>query len=427
MVGGRRNALVLSGALVLALVACNVPFGGGGGEEQVATVEPTEAAPSTSVPAAPTTALPTEAPPPTAAPLGPPIAHFELEQLILITYIRMVTPTLGWGIGGLEGAQDHVLRTLDGGTTWQDVTPPEPAPAAGDPAKAAVGAFLDGQVGRVIYYEAALSPAPAEPRVWATEDGGASWTASQPVALDFLGSTDFPPMLRFADADHGWLLAQQGAAGMHRYPVYLLHTGDGGRTWETLIDPYEGAGLQSCNKTGLFFLDATTGWATVDNCPVTTPELWVTADGGLTWEAQPLAAPASRPTLFDDALCEAHSPQLLTPAIGAVGVTCRLGLDIAYVYVTQDGGATWQPYLYPGGSLDMLSPRVGFALSRRIYQTLDGGATWTAKKVVTWDGQFSWVDERTGWAVARSGDALALVTTSNAGQIWDLLKPRVGP
>jgi hypothetical protein len=46
----------------------------------------------------------------------------------------------------------------------------------------------------------------------------------------------------------------------------------------------------------------------------------------------------------------------------------------------------------------MLSPRVGFALSRRIYQTLDGGVTWTAMKVVDWDGQFSWLDDRTGWA-----------------------------
>lgn len=426
MVGSRTRPLLSAALLAGVLTGCNVPFQGGDVEPPGSEVAEQPAASAT--PAAPVV-LPTEPPAPTqpAPALGPAIPHFEPEQLVLITFIHMISPSVGWGVGGLEGAQDHVLRTQDGGTTWQDVTPPEPAPEAGGFAKTAIGAFLDAQVGRVLYYPEALTPQPTAATVWATQDGGASWTASQSIALDFLGSTDLPPLLRFADADNGWLLAQQGAAGMHRYPVYLLRTSDGGATWETIIDPYAGEGLQSCNKTGLFFLDAQTGWVTVDNCPVTAPELSVTSDGGRTWEARPLPVPANRPTLFDDALCEAHSPQLLTPAIGALGLTCRLGLNISYVYLTQDGGATWEPHLYPGGELVMLSPRVGFALSRRIYQTLDGGVTWTATKVVEWDGQFSWVDERAGWAVARSNGALALVKTSNAGRIWDLLKPRVGP
>ena len=48
-------------------------------------------------------------------------------------------------------------------------------------------------------------------------------------------------------------------------------------------------------------------------------------------------------------------------------------------------------------------------------------------KVVDWDGQFSWLDDRTGWAVARNDGALALVKTTNGGQVWDLLKPIIGP
>jgi photosystem II stability/assembly factor-like uncharacterized protein len=425
MVGGQTRLLLLSALLAGVLTGCNVPFLGGGEEpaatEAAATSEPTEAAPGAPV------ALPTEPPPPTQPAGAPAIAHLEAEQLILITHIRMVTPSVGWGIGGLEGAQDHVFRTQDGGTVWEDLTPPEPAPEVGAYPKAAVGVFLDAQVARVLYYPASLTPEPYVATVWSTEDGGGIWTASQSLDLDFLGSTDFPPVLRFADADTGWLLAQQGAAGMHHYPVYLLRTADGGRTWDTAIDPYLGDDLQSCNKTGLFFLDAATGWATVDNCPVTAPELWVTADGGSSWEAHPLPSPANRPGLFEDSQCVAHSPQLLTPAIGFVGVSCSLGLAIEYVYVTQDGGTTWEPHLNQGGELVMLSPRVGFALSRRIYQTLDGGVTWDATKVVTWDGQFSWIDERTGWAVARSDGALALVRTDDAGRNWDLLKPRVGP
>lgn len=425
MVGSPSRSLLSAALMAGILTACNLPFLGGSGEEPA----PTEIAPSPSeTPAASTPGvLPSEFPATTQPSLGPAIVRFEPEQLILITDIRMVTSSLGWGIGGLGGAQDHVLRTMDGGTTWQDLTPPEPAPEAGANAKVAEGVFLDAQVARVLYYPAALTPEPYLAIVWSTEDGGTTWTASESLSLDFLGSTDYPPMLRFADANTGWLVAQQGATGMHRYPIYLLRTTDGGRTWDTAIDPYAGDDLQSCNKTGLFFLDPATGWATVDNCPVTAPELWVTADGGRTWEAHPLPAPASRPNLFEDALCEAHSPQLLTPAIGFVGVSCSLGLAIEYVYVTQDGGLTWEPHLNQGGALVMLSPRVGFALSRRIYQTLDGGVNWNATKVVTWDGQFSWIDERSGWAVARDGQALALVKTDDAGRNWDLLKPRIEP
>jgi hypothetical protein len=163
-----------------------------------------------------------------------------------------------------------VLRTQDRAPPGR-ISRPLSGPEAGEVDKAAVGIFLDAEVVRVVYYPASLTPADCRHSVGYGRRGNI--LDGHAHLADFLGSTDFPPLLRFVDADNGWLLAQQGAAGMHRYPVYLLRTGDGGRTWDTAIDPFEGAGLQSCNKTGLFFLDSQTGWVTVDNCPVTAPEL----------------------------------------------------------------------------------------------------------------------------------------------------------
>jgi photosystem II stability/assembly factor-like uncharacterized protein len=75
----------------------------------------------------------------------------------------------------------------------------------------------------------------------------------------------------------------------------------------------------------------------------------------------------------------------------------------------------------------MLNSRVGWALSRDIYQTKDGGLTWEKIKTVNWDGQFDFVNEQTGFAVARSESRIALVRTFNAGRSWESLKTVLMP
>ena len=87
----------------------------------------------------------TRATPMPTSTVPPPLKLTALQRLaagqpVTITYISMLDPTMGWAIGG---AEDHVLRTDDGGETWHDVTPPEPAPIAEEPGKIASGFFLD--------------------------------------------------------------------------------------------------------------------------------------------------------------------------------------------------------------------------------------------------------------------------------------------
>jgi photosystem II stability/assembly factor-like uncharacterized protein len=71
----------------------------------------------------------------------------------------------------------------------------------------------------------------------------------------------------------------------------------------------------------------------------------------------------------------------------------------------------------------MLDQNFGWALSRDIYKTTDGGLTWEHLKAVRWDGQFDFVDENNGFAVARSGEEIALVRTDDGGRTWQLLEP----
>jgi len=420
---GKRIAIgivLISGSLFAA--ACNVPFGG---EQAEPEAQAPEAEAPAEQPAEDPKSEPTEAPEePIEEPQGTPIAHLDPETLILVTHIQMISAERGWGIGGLDGASDHVFRTNDGGQTWLDVTPPEPAPEEEQPSKAAVGSFLNPMTGWVAYYEETIEPTPGRYRVWGTTDGGDTWTSSRAIELEFLGTPDYPPMIGFEDADNGWLMARLGPAGMNNYPVYLLRTADGGKRWEMDITPAEG-GLQSCRKSGVDFGSRMVGWVTVADCPVVAPEVAVTHDGGRSWEPLMLPAPDSRPQLFEMELCEGHSPQLVSELIGAVAVSCRTGLNLNYIYTTQDGGATWESYLYPGGELSLQNAKTAFAFDRHIYQTLNGGQSWEFVKTVQWDGQFSFVSDQVGWAVARDGDALALVTTTNGGRTWNLLKPSI--
>lgn len=267
--------------------------------------------------------------------------------------------------------------------------------------------------------------------VWRTADAGATWSASTPVGVEFIGSGG-PPVLQFADANNGWLLANFGGAGMHRYPVYLLASEDGGHAWFAQEEPYSGGYLQGCLKTGMAFSPSQVGVATISNCPVDGPFTLWTRDGGWTWQDFVLPLPTDGPAEWFGVYCETHSAAWLSAEQALVAADCRWseGDELtsgSWIYFTPDSGATWQSRSYPGGPVLFLDPSRGWALGRDIHWTSDGGRTWRLVKTVAWDGQFSFVDDDLGWAVARDEDEIALVRTRNGGETWLIVEPKVGP
>jgi len=344
----------------------------------------------------------------------------------------MFNPTQGWGIGGQEDPGDHVLKTNDGGQTWVDVSPPEEAPALGE-RKAVLGFFSDINTAWVTYYLSGGAPG-AVAIVWRTSDGGQTWEASQPLDLDQLNQEAYlPSHLQFVDGQHGWLLAHVGAGMSHDY-IAIFASSDGGLTWKRLLDPYTDGGVQACWKSALFFADAQNGWLT-GTCGGVAPGvlLFRSGDGGVTWQQVDLPAPQEKPTLFTDfeMACGSDHPTFLNPQTGYIAVSCDDYSQTPtssehYLYFTQDGGTTWSSTPYPGGSLTFFAPNLGLALGRDIYKTQDGGRTWAKVKSLAWDGQFNFINEQLGWAVARADTRIALVATQNGGQTWAEFHPRIG-
>lgn len=191
--------------------------------------------------------------------------------------LAAVTRTTAW----VAGSKGTVLRTVDGGRSWRDVSPP--------------GAVAEGLEFRDIEaFDArravALSIGEGEAsRVLRTEDGGATWTE----AFRNPDPRAFYDCLTFFDARHG-LAMSDPVDGKFR----ILATDDGGRTWRVL--PNEGMPEALPGEAGF----AASGQCLVSSGP---RDVWLatgggaqarvlhSADRGLTWRVAESTVPAGDP------------------------------------------------------------------------------------------------------------------------------------
>ena len=228
------------------------------------------------------------------------------------------------------------------------------------------------------------SSASAKTYVFGTTNAGRSWRQSalagnDPVAIDFVSP------------NRGWLLESLGAA-MQQNPVRLYRTSDGGLRWSLIAktarmpgEPSGRSGLpEYCDKDGLAFRTALTGWIT-GACNGLADAILVTSDGGAHWKTEPVPVPA---TMCEQAGCEVPAPQF---AGGSTFLQVNAYPAAAYLLVSSDAGQPWQVSRLPGGAGPY--PRSGFSRlttgSRcrpdprarsggMFYLTTDGGHSWTA-------------------------------------------------
>jgi photosystem II stability/assembly factor-like uncharacterized protein len=303
--------------------------------------------------------------------------------------VAAVSERVAW----VSGSGGTVLRTLDGGATWQNVAPPD---AAGQ-AFRDIEAFTADHVVLL-----AIGPGDAS-RVYVTEDGGATWTKtfqnSEPAA--------FYDCMSFFDRHRGLVMGDPVGGKFQ-----ILATEDGGRSWELvpstgMPDALPGEFGFAASGTCIETAGGRDAWFGTGGDVVS--RVFHSADRGRTWEVveTPVAsAPAGG--IFSLAFADprhgiAVGGDFLDPTNAPDGA--------AY---TTDGGATWIAADGPG------EYRSGSAWIPRLPKTavsvgptgsdvsIDGGRSWTRFDT----GSFDAVDcVQTGacWASGAQGAAARLV------------------
>jgi photosystem II stability/assembly factor-like uncharacterized protein len=359
---------------------------------------------------APTT-VPTRTPPPATPTLPPPTptpsVTLSTVASPVLTSISMKDSTHGWGL-----TEQKVLRTADGGATWEDATPT--GGAAVNPG--ARGFFLDAQTAWVLV--------PAEDfmsgTLYRTADAGATW---QPSNTPFGGAQLF-----FLDAQNGWALFVP-SAGAGSAEADVFQTADGGQTWSEVYkmdtsQPEAAGGLPLAgSKNGLSFRDPQHGWVTGSEPMDGYAWLFATQDGGRTWQHQDLALPKG----YESAMLSIDPPVFFTAQDGLLPVDLYADSTSKVFYTTHDGGRSWSAttIINHGGLYDFPNPQDGFVWNggSAFSMTHDGGQSYqTITPNVNLNdvlGQIDFVDASTGWARTMDANGVVrLYRTSDGGATW---------
>ena len=306
-----------------------------------------------------------------AAPAADPEPSHWAPQSVLtygngLTDVAAANALTSWVVG----TQGSIVHTDDGGLTW---TSQDAGTSVDLWAAACVGpsrCWAVGPWGNILH----------------TSDG-ATWGPQ--VSNTTVGLT----AVDFVDQSHGW------AAGNGRgtSPPGVVHTTDGGLTWEAQALPASPPGVDGLwQLDGIDFVDSNNGWA-VGGRPGVGMVLH-TDNGGADWSVQDFTTAGE--ALADVFFLDANNGW----AVGGGGVIH-----------TDDGGATWRRQTTPIAA-DLQSVAFGGAgngwvvgAGGEILHTIDGGASWTQTSatvtgipsLMLWSVAFA--DAEHGWATGEYG------------------------
>ena len=333
--------------------------------------------------------------------------------------LRMLDRTHGWALN-----KSGVFKTADGGAHWMNVTPAKGIPGS------SVGTFMDDNhawIANVSSQEVSNSV-----DMLRTSDGGKSWQHST-INDNGVAVAD-PP--HFVNLQSGWIeIINNGGPGAGSESAAIYHTSDGGQTWSKLVSSGQGFPVPGL-KSGISFKDTLNGWATGHDAS-SNALLYVTHDGGKTWKPQHLPdLPGSIGTAATSVSFQTTPPVFfgdngLLPVHVDGQIEANNPLHGLLLYVTNDGGNTWFSYWktalnalapFSSDNLYIVDPQHAWASDRQsgtIYATADGGQSWQklANSIGTIKG-FSFVDSVNGWAFTDNG----LWRTSDGGKQWQQVK-----
>jgi photosystem II stability/assembly factor-like uncharacterized protein len=384
-------------------------------ENAPADSAPVDSAPaSSSVASAPVVSTP-------AKPVGsPPQDIGDLQEFV------QASATIWWAtvIGNLSN-QVYLMRTIDAGQHWQDVTPSvtmvHPNAEVGTDVLSADVAWLE------------IDAEPTAPQLFRTSNGGQSWQQ--------MGTVPEGCSLQFLDVANGWCDTLQGAMGS--MGVELYRTQDGGATWQ-LVSRTTGDGITpgtvdalpfGCDKQ-LTFTSANVAWAS-SFCAGGNPYLDISTDGGARWRP---VAPPPFPAWAAPSEGEGLSDLVATGDDVAVVDVGGVGPGGGVINTSSDGGRSWHMHPLPAPpsdefwNVDLIDPTHWRATDGDvIISTDDAGAHWNRwTPPVSMLGQFrtpltlDFVSPNVG-AASEPSDRTPLWSTTDGGRTWTKVVIDAGP
>lgn len=381
----------------------------------------------TPLPTAAVTNLPLEAPTPAPTVLVTPGRFPSLSQ------VQFIDPLNAFAVTTYTS---RLLRTIDGGRNWIDITPTGIKTGLPDILNANTLWFSNNPSDN----DPTVDPSTTKDTVYRSTDAGRTW---QKFPAPFSKG-----LIKMLDANEGWVAASPNGCGAGSCWYQLYITQDGGQTWTLLKpnllggEPILGEGTLRLQSGQFFtFQSLDTIWMGGGVIDYGTPVLLVSHDRGQTWQGVDIQLPDSL------MMVEMEVPVFLNASDGFLALTVQpAGTPFPQnnaprslvVFVTQDGGLTWSPHpAFQSGDWGMhpqfVTSRDWFMpCANQICRTRDGGQTWQALNFLPgMDAsyfQFGFADPQNGWAlvthsVSESTDYNQLYLTHDGGETWEMINP----
>ena len=275
--------------------------------------------------------------------------------------------------------------------------------------------------------------------LYQTNDGGKQWNEIRSAAI--AGKVVDVNKIYFINESKGWMLADTRASKSDEPQTVLLATEDGGQIWQNIPMP---------NVTSFYFANEKKGWAVGKN-----GTMLKTTDGGIRWkQVENLNRLLGLPTESATSNFGFSDIYFLNSEMGwAVGnFYSKVSSNIGGLFMTTDGGETWQRIPL---AIQRKTPSTRFTKGRLqtvrfsnisngtitgeieegsekyffTLKTVNGGETWEQTRVpagAAFNTQF--VDDARGWTAAATARAetsghtvydTVLFHTANGGKSWE--------
>lgn len=265
-----------------------------------------------------------------------------------------------------------VLRTADGGATWQKSLLIPYYGTYSEPVQQIQA--IDGQIAWALILVCGpttpiLGPFGCPAEVRRTIDGGRTWTTM---------TSGYIVAIRFATQSRGWIAAANPDG---TYDVKV--TSDGGVTWATRLhtDSGEVVGLDAADSSNAWVMTQDGGYCSATTC--TTYELFRTIDGGQSWSSVGNPKPTDTNCVGGHLVGPVFASRTdgwLAENTGAGGAKATTGL-----LATHDRGVTWRCLAQPSNTylvsaadamhLWVTSNRLGDDATTLLASD-DGGTSW---------------------------------------------------